>query len=69
MKKISYCTPYTDGEINGYVMAELVERPLTGSYYKISKRQYNRAIKNLTIGGVAPRFISDLPVRVEGIDL
>lgn len=61
MKKIEYYTPYTEGNINGYVMAEEHDE-----YYSINRRQYNRAIKNLTIGGVAPQFVSDKPIRVEG---
>lgn len=57
--KISYTTPYADATINGFVMAEDM-----GDYYKISRRQYNRALKNLTVGNVGPRFISVKPVRV-----
>lgn len=68
MEKIPYRTPYADGEINGYVMAELVKNVVC-PYYKISKRQYNRAVKKLTIGGVGPEFLTDIPVRVEGINL
>lgn len=60
MKKINYCTPYTDGEINGYVIAE--EHP---DHYSISRSQYRRALKKLTIGGdIGPKFLSDKPVRV-----
>lgn len=63
MKKINYTTPYADETINGFVNAEE-----TAHAYIITKAQYNRAIKNLTIGGVAPKFDADKPVLVKGID-
>ena len=50
--KISYYTPYaTRDVIDGYVLATVI-----GNTAYINKRQYKRAINNLTIGGVVPQF-------------
>lgn len=61
MKKINYTTAYdTNNTICGHVLAE--ERD---DCYTITKSQYNRALKNRTIGGVAGIvFDADKPVYV-----
>lgn len=51
--KIEYTTPYADNKVNGYVIATDC-----GTYYTISRAQYNRACDNLTIGNVTPQFIT-----------
>lgn len=66
--KIKYTTTYADDTVNGYVMAERRDN-CCAPYYAITKAQYNRAVKNLTIGGVAPCFLADLPVLVIGVDV
>ena len=60
--KINYRTQYdTTNQICGYVMAED-----KGEYYLVSRRAYNRALKNRTIGGVAGIiFEGDKPVIVD----
>lgn len=62
MKKITYKTAYDNtNRICGYVFAYD-----KGDYYTINKRQYNRALKNRTIGGLAGIiFNADKPVYVE----
>ena len=65
-RKIYYKTAYdTSGRICGYVQA--------GDYidfYIITKRQYDRALKNRTIGGDANViFETEKPVYILGIDL
>lgn len=65
MKKIYYRTAYdTTERICGYVIAE--DR---GDCYTITKQQYNRALKNRTVGGaVGLIFESEKPVFIIGID-
>lgn len=47
--RINYSTAYdTTNKICGYVIAEDC-----GNYYTISKKQYDRALKKRTIGGIA----------------
>ena len=65
-KKIYYRTAYdTTEKICGYVQA--------GDYidfYLITKRQYDRALKKRTIGGIASLiFECEKPVYILGIDL
>lgn len=59
--KINYRTAYdTTNEICGYVIA--CDK---GNHYAITERQYNRALDNRTIGGIAGViFDADKPVRV-----
>lgn len=59
--KINYRTAYdTTNQICGYVIASD-----KGDYYVITERQYNRALSNRTIGGIAGViFDADKPVRV-----
>ena len=66
MKRIYYRTAYdTFNRICGYVNAEERE-----NYYLITKRQYNRCLKNRCIGGTAGViFESEKPVFVKGIDI
>lgn len=66
MKRIYYKTAYDNtNTICGYVNAEERE-----NYYVITKQQYNRALKNRTVGGTAGLiFDSDKPVLVKGIDI
>lgn len=61
MKKISYSTHYdTTNKICGYVFAQEHK-----NHYTITERQYNRALKNRTIGGIAGlNFYADKPVYV-----
>ena len=61
MKKINYTTAYdTTNTVCGYVRAEE-----HADYYTITKSQYNRALKNRTIGGDAGIiFDADKPVYV-----
>lgn len=59
MKKITYTTPYADGSINGYVMAQELGKQNGVDIYGITQRQYKRCFENLTIGGVSPRFNVD----------
>lgn len=61
MKKISYSTHYdTTDKICGYVFAQE-----HNGYYTITQQQYNRALKNRTIGGIAGlNFHADKPVYV-----
>jgi len=62
--KIMYYTPYADGGIiNGYVNAKI-----EGTTAHITRRQYNRAFKNLTIGGVKPQFILPYGIRALYVD-
>ena len=65
MKKIYYKTAYdTTERICGYVLAED-----HNDCYTITKQQYNRALKNRTVGGDAGLiFESEKPVFVRGID-
>jgi hypothetical protein len=59
--KINYTTCYdTNNAVCGYVMAN---EYMDG--YSITEDQYNRALKNRTIGGTANiKFICDKPVYV-----
>lgn len=61
MKKINYTTAYdTTNAVCGYVQAEEHD-----NYYTITRGQYNRALKNRTIGGIAGIvFDADKPVHV-----
>lgn len=61
MKKINYSTHYDTNEtVCGYVMAAEYK-----DGYSITEDQYNRALKNRTIGGTANiKFICDKPVYV-----
>lgn len=63
MKRIPYCSFYdvTD-EVKGWVWAE----PFHG-FYIIKKRKYKACCK--ACGDVGPRFLSDKPVLIIGIDL
>lgn len=65
MKRIYYKTAYdTTGKICGYVNAEGHK-----DCYVISKQQYDRALKNRTIGGTAGLiFEATKPVYVQGYD-
>lgn len=65
MKKINYSTHYdTTNKICGYVFAEE-----HSDHYEISKRQYDRCMKNRTVGGDAGiNFHADKPVYVAGKD-
>ena len=65
MKKIYYKTAYdTTERICGYVYAED-----HNDCYTITKQQYNRALKNSTVGGyVGLIFECEKPVFVRGID-
>lgn len=61
--KINYRTAYdATNRICGYVIARD-----KGNYFVITERQYNRALSNRTIGGVAGIIFDtddDKPVRV-----
>ena len=59
-QKIYYSTAYAQYEnINGYVIA--ID---AGDKFIINNRQYNRAIRNLTIGNVAPVFHCEKIVEI-----
>lgn len=66
MKKINYRTAYdTTNMICGYVLAEEHK-----DYYTITRQQYNRALKNRTVGGDAGLiFDSEKPVLVKGLEI
>lgn len=62
MKRLYFKTAYDENKaICGYV----VPKYETPDYYAITKRQYENALKKLTIGGIAGIiFLADKPVRV-----
>lgn len=66
MKRIYYRTAYdTTNRICGYV----IPFTETENYYLITRSQYNRALKNRTIGGDAGIiFESDKRVMIDDID-
>lgn len=60
LTRIGYSTPYQSPDIiNGYVMA----RCIRGIYY-IKMNQYIRALNNLTIANVSPKWDTDIPVVI-----